>query len=454
METKTSFFAKLTEASTKFVERVLPNAFVFAALLTPVVFLSGIIFTKQAPMSMVIHWYDGFWSLLTFAMQMALIVVTGHALALSPIFKRGLRAMASIPRTPTQGILIVTVVSAIACWINWGFGLVIGALYAREIAKRIRGIDYRLLIASAYSGFIVWHAGLSGSIPLKIATGDKDLSRLSGGVFTEAVPIAETIFAPFSYVPALVLMATLPILNVFMQPSKDKIIAVSPDVLKEDDVEPPQKADTLAKKLDNSWLISYALGLMGLAYIIHYFSQKGFSLNLNILIFVFFTLGLLFHKTPIRFVAAVRQAIKGTAGVVVQFPLYAGIMGMMEGVGPEGFSLASLMTSFFSSVSSAETLPFFSFLAAGILNFFVPSGGGHWVIQGPILMPAAAELGASTTKTAMAIAWGDAWTNLVQPFWALPALGIAGLGARDIMGFCLIAMLYGGLIISLALFIF
>jgi short-chain fatty acids transporter len=185
--------------------------------------------------------------------------------------------------------------------------------------------------------------------------------------------------------------------------------------------------------------------------VVYYFGTNGFKLNLNIVNFLFLFVGILLHGTPRRFLDAVTNGAKGTAGIILQFPFYAGIMGMMVGASAEGVSFAGVISNWFVNISTATTFPLFTFLSAGIVNFFVPSGGGQWAVQAPIMMPAGAALGVDTAKTAMAIAWGDAWTNMIQPFWALPALGIAGLGARDIMGFCIIDLIYTGLIIAVGL---
>jgi short-chain fatty acids transporter len=203
--------------------------------------------------------------------------------------------------------------------------------------------------------------------------------------------------------------------------------------------------------MENSPILSMLIGLMGLVFVVYYFNKNGFKLNLNIVNFMFLFAGIILHGTPRRFLDAITSATKGSAGIILQFPFYAGIMGMMVGANAAGVSCAGLMSNWFVNISTVTTFPFFAFLSAGLVNFFVPSGGGQWAVQAPIMMPAGAALGVSAAKTAMAIAWGDAWTNMIQPFWALPALGIAGLGARDIMGFCLIVMLYSGVIISLGL---
>jgi len=326
---------------------------------------------------------------------MVLVLVTGFVLASSPIFKKLLSLLAGRAKKPGQAIVLVTLVSLIASWVNWGFGLVIGALFAKELAKKVSNVDYRLLIASAYSGFLVWHGGLAGSIPLTIATEDHFMQDVIGIISTD-----NTIFAAFNLAIVAALFIILPILN--------------------------------AK--------------LGLAFLVYYFVHSGFSLNLNIVNFTFLFLGLLFHGTPKKFIGSVKEAVSGASGIIIQFPFYAGIMGMMVASG-----LAKEMSSWFVSISTDFTFPFFAFLSAGIVNFFVPSGGGQWAVQAPIMLDAAKELGVSIPKTAMAVAWGDAWTNMIQPFWALPALAIAGLKAKDIMGFCLIVLFVSGLFISLGL---
>lgn len=446
-------FKKITNACVRLVQRYLPDPFLFCIILTLIVFVGGIILTGQGPMDMVIHWNNGFWNLLAFSMQMVLVLVTGHTLAHAPIVQKGLRSLASPAKTPLQAIVAVTIVSSIACWINWGFGLVIGALYARQLAKEVKGVDYRLLIASAYSGFLVWHAGISGSIPLKLATAGPDLAKITKGVVVDPISTNSTIFSTFNIIIVLVLLITVPLINRFMHPDAENTVEVDPALLEEQ--APPkdlsQTSKTPADWMENSPLFSMLIGLMGLAFVIYYFSKNGFELNLNIVNFIFLFAGIILHGTPRRFLDAITVATKGSAGIILQFPFYAGIMGMMVGANAAGISCAGLISSWFVEISTVTTFPFFTFLSAGLVNFFVPSGGGQWAVQAPIMMPAGAALGVSSAKTAMAIAWGDAWTNMIQPFWALPALGIAGLGARDIMGFCLMVMAYSGIIISLGL---
>ena len=211
------------------------------------------------------------------------------------------------------------------------------------------------------------------------------------------------------------------------------------------------KDTTPAERMEHSVLLSGFITILGVVYLVHHFYTNGFDLSLNIVNLIFLILGIAFHKTPINYVNAIGNAVKGAGGVILQFPFYAGIMGMMTGQSASGSSLAGVISEGFVSISTVRTFPLFTFWSAGIVNFCVPSGGGQWAVQGPIMMPASVKLGVDPAKTGLAIAWGDAWTNMIQPFWALPALGVAGLGARDIMGYCIMVLLYTGVILSVGL---
>lgn len=445
---------KLTNASVALVQKYLPDAFIFAIILTILTFVLSLIFTGQSIMQLIVHWGNGVWNLLSFTMQMVLVLVLGNALANAPAVKKVLKAIAKKPKTPGQAIMLVSFVSAVACWINWGFGLIVGALLAKELAKSVKGVDYRLLIASAYSGFVVWHSGISGSIPLTIASDAAGLATMSEGTITEVIPVSRTIFSYYNLIISWVIILTLPLLNKAMHPDKDKVVTIDPRLLMEDEeevIEEEVEAKTLAQKLENSKFLSYFVIVVAVVYLVRHFIKNGFSLDLNIVNLIFLTLGIYFHKTPIRYVKAIEEAVKGAGGIILQFPFYAGIMGLMTGQNADGVSLASVITKAFMSISTKTTFPLFTFWSAGLINIFVPSGGGQWAVQGPIMMPASIPLGVNPAVTAMAIAYGDAWTNMIQPFWALPALGLAGLSAKDIMGYCLIVLLYTGIIISLGL---
>ena len=437
-------FKKFTNGCVRVVNRWLPDAFLFAVILTIVVFLGAMVATGMGPVAMLNAWGNdkGFWGLLSFSMQMALVLVFGSAMASAKVCKKGLGAIASLAHNNKQAIVITTFVSVICCWVNWGFGLVAGALLAKEIAKRVRTVDYPLLIASAYSGFVIWHAGFSGSIPLDLVKGKE-----FAGVVYQA-PITETIFHPVNLVMVLIVLIAMPFINYAMHPDKEHTICVDPALL-ETEAERTYKIETPADKMEHSKILWAILLVFCWGYIVYYFATQGFKLGLNIVNFLFMTLGLTLHGNLRKYVDAIADAAGGAAGVLLQFPFYAGIMGMMVAANEQGVSLAGVISEFFVSISNNVTFPMLSFLAAGIVNFFVPSGGGQWAVQGPIMMPAGAAQGIPDGLTAMAVAWGDQWTNMIQPFWALPALGIAKLSARDIMGYLVIVLLFTGAVACL-----
>ena len=377
-------------------------------------------------------------------MQMALVLVLGSAMASASVCKRGLGAIANAAKDKKSAILIVTFVSTICCWLNWGFGLIAGALLAKEIARRVRDVDYPLLIASAYSGFVIWHAGLSGSIPLQMGA-EGGTTILDVNYFAAT---SETIFHPVNLGMCVIILLTMPLVNWAMHPDTEHTILVDPAVLVEDE-EKVYTIDTPAEKIEHSKVLWFIVLVLGFGYIVYNFAVKGFNLSLNIVNMIFLFLGVALHGDLRKYVDAIGDAAGGAAGILLQFPFYAGIMGLMIAKNGDGVSLAGIIADFFVSISNDVTFPVFTFLSAGIINFFVPSGGGQWAVQAPIVMPAATQMGIEYGRAAMAIAWGDQWTNMIQPFWALPALGIAGLSARNVMGYLVVVLLYTGVIACL-----
>ncbi|WP_442488702.1 short-chain fatty acid transporter [Halomonas litopenaei] len=428
----------LSRPAVKLVERYLPDPYIFVLLLTIIAAAAAIAIERQSPMAVLTYWGDGFWNLLSFSMQMLLVLVTGFMLASSPPVKRLLQSLAGLANNAGAAILLVTLVSLAASWINWGFGLVVGALFAKELARVIR-VDYRLLVASAYSGFVVWHGGLAGSVPLTIAT-DGHFSVEQIGV----IGTGETIFSYFNLLIVLALFIAVPLVNRLMLPGEKESVYVDPALLG-DDEDRRVRITRPAERLENSMTLALLVGVPGLIYLISYFVGGG-GLNLNVVNFMFLFLAIILHRTPQSLLNSLHEGIKGGAGIVIQFPFYAGIMAIMIQSG-----LAETMSEAMISFATETSLPFWTFLSAGIVNMFVPSGGGQWAVQAPVVIPAAQALGVDIPRAAMAVAWGDAWTNLLQPFWALPVLGIAGLKAKDIMGFCLIQLFVTGIIISVCL---
>ena len=443
-------FKKFTNACVNIVQKYLPDAFIFCIVLTILVFVAAMPVSKMNPFEIANAWGESMWSLLGFSMQMALVLVLGTALATAPLVKRAINAAAGVPKSPTSAIIFITVVSMIACWLNWGFGLVVGAILAKEIAKKVKGVDYRLLIASAYSGFVIWHAGFSGSIPLQLASYSEAIGTQTAGAVTESIPTSQTIFSAWNLIIVIAIIIVIAFVNAQMHPTPEDTVTVDPKLLEETETaKVTDKTVTPAEWLERFPLLSILVAILAIFYLIYTYKTKGsITLSLNVVNLIFLTLGIIFHGTPISYANAITDASKSAGGIILQFPFYAGIMGIMTATGPTGQSLAGAISDFFVNISNQTTFPLFTFLSAGIVNFFVPSGGGQWAVQAPIVMPAGNALGVSPAVSAMAIAWGDAWTNMLQPFWALPALGIAGLGARDIMGYCAIVLIVTGIIIG------
>ena len=442
-------FHKIINGCVNFMQKYLPEPFIFAIILTFVAIAVAIPVCHQSITEVVSNWGGGVWNLLGFSMQMALVLVTGATLAAAPFIKKGISRLASLPKTPAGAIALVTAISAVACWLNWGFGLIVGAIFAKEIAKKLRGVDYRLLIASAYSGFVVWHAGISGSIPLKMASDLNELVKDTNGVITNTIPITRTILDPHNIIMVVLVTIALVAINSAMHP-KTGIVTIDPAILSDDAPVQTQNLasqKTPATKLENSRLLSALLAILGLSFLIISLFIKGKSFDLGSVILLFLFLGIILHKTPIAYVRSFAKSVGGAAGILLQFPFYAGIMGIITGVGESGICLGTVVSEAFINISTSTTYPIYTFLCAAILNMFVPSGGGHWAIQAPIMFAAGDALNVDHSLTGMAIAWGDAWTNLIQPFWALPALAIAKLNAKDIMGFCLIDLVVSGIII-------
>ncbi|WP_322528091.1 TIGR00366 family protein [Salinicola sp. LHM] len=425
----------VTRFSVRIVQRYLPSAFVLAVILTAIVFVLGVTLGGQSPIAMAGYWGDGFSSLFKFGMQMVLVLLTGYVLALTPVMQQLLSGLTRQASTPRQALVLTIVVSFVCYYLNWGFGMVAGAILAREMGRRV-AIHFPLLVAAAYGGELV--RGPSSSIPLVIATPGHFMEDAIG-----IVPVSETLYSSWNILLTLALLGLL-VLFFLLQKQPDKVVRLETSDADDKETESDARHDgSFSDRIENSRLPTLFMGLLAAAYLIDQVIDQGFSLNLNTVILIFLTLGLLLHNSPAAYLGAVEKAVGAARGIIVQFPLYAGIAGMMTNAG-----LVTQFSEMIISLATPETFPLWTFLSAGAVNFFIPSGGGQWAIQGPIMMQAAAAIGADPARTIMAFTWGDGWTNQIQPFWALPLLGVAGLSARDIMGYLLIWLVISGVAIA------
>ena len=407
----------------RYAERYIPNPFLYAVILTFITVAAALLWTASNAGQVVDAWYKGIWEILAFALQMALVLVTGVTLADTPVVKNLLRKLAAVPAGQTGAAITVFFAGAIGSWLNWGFGLVVGALVAREIAKRLKDVDFSFLVAAAYMGMMVWASGLSSSIALATATPGSALNIVEK-VTGKVAGFDRTIFTAYNLVPVVLLLILIPLALRFMGPDLKEMKRVDPNALiAQDEVSiPPERTRTFATMLEHAWPLSLLLVLMGLFYEYHTIKHKGFHLDINGFIFIVLMLGLLFHWRPIRYVRSFETSARTVGPILLQFPLYGGIMGIMTGTG-----LAAIIAQRFVDFSSAHTLPFWTFISSNIISLFVPSGGGHWAVQGPFMVPAAVKLNVDPALVAMATAMGEQTANMIQPFWALPLLAIARL---------------------------
>jgi short-chain fatty acids transporter len=443
-------FRAVTRVCVRYAERYIPDPYVYALLLTFITAAAAWGLSGSTPAKIITSWYDGIWAILAFAMQMALILATGVALAEAPLVQRFLHRIASIPKRQSGAAVTVFLVAAFGSWLNWGFGLVVGALLAREVAKRVRETDFGLLVAAAYMGFMVWASGLSSSIALASATPGNTLNIIEKET-GQIAGLGQTLFAAYNLVPTILVFILIPLLLILIAPPPAEQKRADPAALSaiDEQPEPSPNEHSFASKLENAWVLTALLVAMALFYEWTLIRTRGFTLDINGMIFLALTLGLIFHGRPIRYVRAFNAAAKAVGPILLQFPLYGGIMGIMTGTG-----LAAIIAKFFLSFSTQATLPFWTFVSSNIITLFVPSGGGHWAVQGPFVIPAALKLGVDPAITAMATAMGEQTANMIQPFWALPVLAIAGLGIKDIMGYCMIALVVGFVLYGGSLLIF
>ena len=430
----------ISDKLAKLVNRYLPDAFVIAVLMTLFVFILGFISTPTNPLDLVQSYGDGFWVYLAFTMQMVLLLMTGMVLASVPFIKRGLEFISSKADTANKAYLFTFLISAAAYYINWGLAVVVGAIVAREVGKRNVKAHFPLLVACAYAPTALYTAGLSSSIGLTIATSGHFLEEQMG-----VIPTSETIFHSGTIIIFLALVITMPLFILLMAP-KQNIVSYKPPVQENRKRIEAAEESTPATYLEKTRIIGIIIGLIGIIYVILKFSQEK-DLNLNIINMFFLSLGLLFHGSLRNYGEAFKEATKSISPIILQFPFYAGIIAMLGSSG-----LAEKIIQAMVSVSDKESFVVFTYWVSGIVNIFAPSGGGQWALQGPLQIPAGLELGVSPGLVAMSVGWGDAWTNLIQPFWALPILSIVGLHIRHIMGYCFLLCIWVGIVTTVLMY--
>ena len=451
---KLGIFNSLSKPFVKLVERFYPDAFIFVIVLSVLTFVLALVNTDSTSVEVLEAWGNGLPKLFTFTAQITIIMITAHALAHTKPVENTLSKIGSYPNTQIQAYALVTFISGIASLFAWSFGLIVGGIVSKFVAigcskKRIR-IHYPLLVASAYSGYVIWHMGYSSSAALFVSSEGHSLINQIG-----IIPVTETIFTSFNITLAIITLIIITVVNPLMRPVNDsEINEIDPNVFRvdtENNDENSLKNDnrTFAQIIENNRFISLFVGFCLLFFISYVFYKKGFSLDLNLVSWTFLGIGLLLSNSPIHYVKLVNKAAITVGPIILQYPFYAGIMGMMADTG-----LINVVAEKISQISSPETLGFYSFLSGGLVNMFIPSGGGQWAVQGPVMIEAAKNLNVEPYVIVLGVAYGDQWTNMIQPFWTIPLLAIAGLHMRQIMGytfviFLLTGFIYGGAMLFL-----
>lgn len=463
---------KFTERYSRLFQLLLPAPLSIALLLSLITITVAYIFTASqlSPeqnylITLLEFWERGLWNegLMVFALQMILMLVLGHILAMSPVVGKFIDKISVYATTNANSAAMVCFSTITVALFNWGLGLIFGAIIARKIGEKAQRegfeLNYPLIGAAGYSGLMVWHGGISGSSTTKVAE-NGHLASLMEGILSKkqlanlpvTIPFSETVFSPMNLFASAAVLIVIPLLMYLIG---KHISGTNLDRLNAGQVEVDQKKTTKgAEKIDYSTFTTKIVGSIILIYLGFRITQTTEILNFTFITPNFINLSLLglgffLHKNIIGFLKATDHAIGGTSGILIQFPLYFGIMGIMKESG-----LIHHFSDIFVSNSSATSFPIFTLFSAGLVNVFVPSGGGQWAIQGPIIVQAVESLQTSLPKSIMALAYGDQLTNMLQPFWALPLLGITKLSAKEILPYTLVMMTVAGTIYIGALLLF
>lgn len=429
-------------------ENIMPDPFVLSIMITLLVILASLAFAPQGEFPNILSsWFTGTFGILAFALQMILILATGFAIADAGPVQRGLRALAAMVETPAKAALLIFPVVGVAAWLNWGLGLVVGALLAREIAKRTR-IDFAWLVAGSYSAWSICNSGLSSSIALSQASHGNILNFVEKAT-GHVVPLGQTIFAPFVIIPTVLVVTVMMMIFIRIHPaSADTVIFASQEMATANPHAKSTDMNSFAARAERSVLGTLLLLALGIAYIVLLFEKREFELDINMTILLFLLVGLVLQRTPIAYADSIRRAAHQTGSMLLQYPMYGGIMGIMRGTG-----LAASISKGFVAVATPLTLPLWSFLSSLVITLLIPSAGGHWAVDGPFVVPAALALHASIPHSIMGVAMAENVSNMLQPFWAVPVVAIAGIRIQRVMGYTAITFAVSLLIHATALWL-
>ena len=415
--------------------RWVPNSFVIACLLTLVTFALVIGVAGKNPIAAEGYWTKGFWELLELTMQLALIVLTGYIVAVSPVVSRLLEYIAGLATSDRGAVALMGLVSMSAAWLHWGLGLIAGPIFLQFLMRKHPKLDYRLAVAAGYLGSTcTWHAGLSGSVPLLMAT-PKNFMEAEAGL----VPVSLTTFSAFNLTLTAVVVCVMTMTLLKLYP---KVAVAGPAPVA--DVDDPH-AIASGLWIERNYALNLVMGLLGATAFYSLYVEGGSRVSLNVLNFAFLFLALLMHPSPASFTRAATKGATYLHGVVIQFPFYAGMYGLIRYSG-----LAEIIARWFTSIATPHTFPIIIYVYSGVLSFFIPSGGSKWAVEAPYVLAAAKALSVPAPQAILAYAWGDMSTHFLQPFWAIPLLSIARIEFKEIIGYLAILFLVNFVVVSAA----
>ena len=409
-------------------DRIIPDSFVFCVILTLLAFIASLALTPSGPEKIVLGWYNGLWTMIAFAFQMSFMVVCCGAAAKAPLVEKFLSRAAQIPKTPSAAMVLLLVFGFVSSLINWAFSTILTPIFAMQLSRNVKGLHFPLMIAAGYTTMVLGQTWCpSASLYALVATKGHFLEK-NIGTFSQDV----TVYNPVNTVLFFILVATVIFLGVFTRPPENEVIMYNPGV-EEKVVAVKEEAEvTLADKMNGSRILMLIINTAGLFVIGDSIMKKGImkSLDFNFVIFLFLTLNAFLYNTPKKFVDAFKDTMRSASEVMLQFPFYGGIMGMMMASG-----LGKVLADFLIRIASQDTIYMYSFLSAAFVNLFIPSQGGQWIVQGPILMEAGKAMNANLPLIMNAFVAGDEVTNLLQPLYVIPALALVGMKLKEVWGF-------------------
>ncbi len=423
-------------------DRIIPDSLVFCLILTFLVFVLSLIFTDSGVLDLCTYWFEGLWTQNSFAFQMGIMVVTCATCAQAPQVKRVMNKLAAKAHTPTVAMIMLVVFGMVTSFINWAFCTVVGALFAMYLAKNVKGMHFPLMLAVIYTCMVFGQClGPTASVYALLAT-EGHFMEEQLGVLTQDI----TVYNPHNIIIWCTFALILLIIAITTKPPKQEIVELKTQLDDEDVNYDVETRETPADKMNGSRIIMYTIGVAGIAVIVREFVTKGFmgALSMNLIIFLFIIANCFLYKTPRAFIESYKSNMSMACEFIVQFPFYGGIMGIMQSSG-----LAQVIITAIVGIATAKTLPIFSYLSACIVNLFIPSQGGQWIVQGPLLIDAANQLGANKIDVINAFVYGDECTNLLQPLYLIPMLAVVKMKLKDAWGMCAFVCLFWVIVVTL-----